>query len=71
MSLFFKKVTIIDFCPNGTPSKHGLAAVDGTLGIQDPSLNNQYAARHNGGFNVGFGDGHFENQLVMNLEDHF
>jgi prepilin-type N-terminal cleavage/methylation domain-containing protein/prepilin-type processing-associated H-X9-DG protein len=63
-----KKVTIIDFCPGGTPSKHGEAAVDGTLGIQDTSLNNQYAARHNGGYNVGFGDGHVKFQTPSSLQ---
>ena len=63
-----KKVTIIDFCPGGTPSQHGQAAVDGTLGITDPALNNQYAARHNGGFNVGFGDGHVKFQTPGSLQ---
>ena len=65
-----KKVLVIDFCPGGTPSStpHGLAAVDGTLGVTDPSLNNQYAARHNGGFNVGFGDGHAKFQVPSSLE---
>jgi len=53
-----KKVVLIDFCPNGTPGKHGQAGVNGALGIADPALDNQYAKRHNGGYNVAFGDGH-------------
>ena len=57
-----KKVLIIDFCPGGSPSKHGQSFVDGTQGIQDASLTNQYAQRHQGGFNVGFGDGHVKFQ---------
>jgi prepilin-type N-terminal cleavage/methylation domain-containing protein/prepilin-type processing-associated H-X9-DG protein len=63
-----KKVTIIDFCPGGVPSQHGQAGVDGTLGITDPSLNNQYAQRHNGGFNVGFGDGHVKFQVPSSIQ---
>jgi prepilin-type N-terminal cleavage/methylation domain-containing protein/prepilin-type processing-associated H-X9-DG protein len=63
-----KKVLIIDFCPGGTPSKHGAAAVDGTLGTTDPALTGQYAARHSGGYNVGFGDGHVKFQTPGSLQ---
>ncbi|MBM3497134.1 MAG: prepilin-type N-terminal cleavage/methylation domain-containing protein [Armatimonadetes bacterium] len=67
-----KKVTIIDFCPGGAPPAsgyHGASAVNG----MDPfnaagSLANQYAMRHNNGYNVGFGDGHVKFQTRGSLE---
>jgi len=63
-----KKVTIIDFCP-GTPSQHHEAAVNVTgQGIADPFLDNDYAKRHNGGYNVGFGDGHVKFQTPSSLQ---
>lgn len=63
-----KKVVIIDFCPGGNPGKHGQAAVNGALGIQDSSLNNNYARRHSGGYNVGFGDGHVKFQTPSSIQ---
>lgn len=51
-----KKVLIIDFADaNNLGSPHGKSEV---TGIADPLLDNKYAHRHNGGYVVGYGDGH-------------
>jgi prepilin-type N-terminal cleavage/methylation domain-containing protein len=51
-----KKVLIIDFAdPNTLGQPHGESQVQG---IADPLLDNKYAHRHNGGYVVGYGDGH-------------
>jgi prepilin-type N-terminal cleavage/methylation domain-containing protein/prepilin-type processing-associated H-X9-DG protein len=64
-----KKIVLIDFCPNGTPGNHGECEVDGTLGVAQPSLDNQYAKRHNGGYNIAYGDGHAKFALPGGLQD--
>jgi prepilin-type N-terminal cleavage/methylation domain-containing protein/prepilin-type processing-associated H-X9-DG protein len=55
-----KKVLIIDFAdPNSLGTPHGQSQV---TGIADPLLDNRYAHRHNGGYVVGYGDGHAKHQ---------
>jgi len=62
-----KKVTIIDFADaNSLGTPHGFSMVGG---VADGLLNNQYAARHNTGYIVGFGDGHAKFQKQDSLND--
>ncbi len=51
-----KKILIIDFADaNKLGSPHGASQV---TDIDDPLLTTKYAFRHNGGYVVGYGDGH-------------
>jgi len=68
-----KKVMIIDFSdPTNPANTRGQCQVNGdpaNPGVQDPLLNNQYAQRHNGGYNVSFGDGHSKFMTPGSLQD--
>jgi len=69
-----KKVVIIDFSDPTNPSATtGQCQVNSDPvnfpGIWDPLLNNQYAKRHNGGYNVSFGDGHSKFMLPSSMDN--
>ena len=65
-----KKVLLIDFADqNSLGSPHGIDGVDGSLGVDDTMLNHKYAYRHNGGYNVGYGDGHAKLAKPTTLRD--
>ncbi len=64
-----KKVLIIDFADDtslGQP--HGQSQVNGQQGVADPLLDNKYAHRHNGGYVVGYGDGHAKHSKPDQLQ---
>ena len=64
-----KKVLLIDFADaNSLGTPHGASMINYAQGPADPLLDNQYAARHNTGYIVGYGDGHakFQKQDALN-----
>ncbi len=65
-----KKVLIIDFAdPNSMGAPHGHSEVNGLQGVDDQWLNNKFAYRHNGGYVVGYGDGHAKHNKPDQLRD--
>jgi prepilin-type N-terminal cleavage/methylation domain-containing protein/prepilin-type processing-associated H-X9-DG protein len=71
-----KKVVVIDFAdPQRMGQYHGRSSVNVgnciALGgiAADPLLSNQYAARHNDGYNASYGDGHSKFATRGNLEN--
>jgi len=67
-----KKVVLIDFSDPTNPSATtGQCQVNwdpNYPGVRDLLLDNQYAKRHNGGYNVSFGDGHSKFQLPSSID---
>ncbi len=68
-----QKVVLIDFSdPTNPVATRGQCQVNSDPvnfpGVKDPLLNNDYARRHNGGYNASFGDGHTKFMTPGSLE---
>jgi prepilin-type N-terminal cleavage/methylation domain-containing protein/prepilin-type processing-associated H-X9-DG protein len=67
-----KKIVIIDFSDPSQPvNTRGQCQVNGDPnypGILDPLLNNNFAQRHNGGYNISYGDGHSKFALPSGID---